>query len=159
VLANLTLDYSGNGSGYFSRESVAFMPARPHMPPPRPSALCIRRGAETESRIDPRQLHDQVGRFVAQLAAPSAELLGSGEEVLLLDVATGSQASTAPMPNGGWNVRQHGPLRLWDAVEDSILTWQAAGSPHQSAFGLTVTREGQRVWLGDPDGPSWRLPV
>ncbi|MEV6981183.1 ATP-grasp peptide maturase system methyltransferase [Sphaerisporangium sp. NPDC051017] len=159
VLANLTLDHAGNASGYFARESVAFMPARPHMPPPRPSALYLGRGVETESRIDPRRLHHPVGRFVAQLGAPSAVLLGAGDEIVLLDVATGSQAETAPAPDGGWVVRQHGPLRLWDAVEQSILTWQAAGSPHQSAFGLTVTREDQRVWLGAPDGPSWRLPV
>ncbi|MFD8527233.1 hypothetical protein ACFV0L_07450 [Streptosporangium canum] len=62
-------------------------------------------------------------------------------------------------PAGGWTVHQHGPLRLWDAVEDAILTWQAAGSPHQSAFGLTVTGDRQYVWLGEPDGPSWDLPA
>jgi hypothetical protein len=56
-------------------------------------------------------------------------------------------------------VRQHGPIRLWDAVEQAIQTWQKAGSPHQSAFGLTVTRDRQYVWLGDNNGPSWNLPV
>lgn len=30
----------------------------------------------------------------------------------------------------------------------------AAGSPDQSAFGMTVTREAQTVWTGDPGGPS-----
>jgi methyltransferase of ATP-grasp peptide maturase system len=159
VLANLTLDYSGTASGHFSEQSVAFMPARTHLPPPRPPVLHLARGAESESRIDPRVLDDEVGRFAAQLAAPSAELLGWGEEVILLDVATGSQAITAPASSGGWKVRQHGRLRLWDAVEDAILTWQRAGSPHQSEFGLTVTRDYQRVWLGDPEGPSWDLPV
>lgn len=48
---------------------------------------------------------------------------------------------------------------LWDAAEDAILAWQEAGSPHQSAFGLTVTRDRRYVWLGDPDGPSWNLPA
>ncbi|MEV4246068.1 hypothetical protein AB0J63_21960 [Streptosporangium canum] len=46
-----------------------------------------------------------------------------------------------------------------DAVEVAVLTWQAAGSPHQSAYGLTVTGERQYVWLGESDGPSWDLPV
>ncbi|GAA2210624.1 hypothetical protein GCM10009850_060830 [Nonomuraea monospora] len=50
-------------------------------------------------------------------------------------------------------------MRLWDGVEEAIRTWQEAGSPHQSEFGLTVDRDGQRVWLGDRAGPSWRLPA
>ncbi|MGJ6963432.1 hypothetical protein ACSDR0_16130 [Streptosporangium sp. G11] len=27
------------------------------------------------------------------------------------------------------------------------------------AYGLTVSGERQHVWLGDPGGPSWDLPV
>ncbi|MFI7135013.1 hypothetical protein ACIBQ1_55770 [Nonomuraea sp. NPDC050153] len=50
-------------------------------------------------------------------------------------------------------------FKLWDAVEDAILTWEEAGRPHQSGFGLTVTPEAQWVWLGEPDGPSWTLPA
>ncbi|TDC23222.1 hypothetical protein E1265_13460 [Streptomyces sp. 8K308] len=61
----------------------------------------------------------------------------------------------------GWSTsfRASGPLPLWNAVEDAILTWQAEGSPHPSGFGLTVSPEGQHVWLGSPDGPGWNLPV
>jgi len=55
-------------------------------------------------------------------------------------------------------VHQHGPIRLWDAIEKAITTWREAGNPHQSGFGLTVARESQRVWLGEPDGPRWELP-
>ncbi|WP_370682966.1 hypothetical protein [Streptomyces hygroscopicus] len=81
----------------------------------------------------------------------------SGEEVILVDVATGSQAWTEPAGDG-WSVHQDGPLRLWE-VEDALATWQTVGSPDQTAFGMTVTDETQRVWLGDPAGPSWRLPT
>ncbi|SDI56758.1 hypothetical protein SAMN05421505_1717, partial [Sinosporangium album] len=116
-------------------------------------------GEERESRIDPSILDDWTGCFVAQLGAPPAERMGAGDEVILLDVATGSQASSTKADSGGWKVRQHGPLRLWDAVENAIETWQKAGSPHQSEFGLTVSRSGQCVWLGEPDGPRWSLPV
>ncbi|WP_344972433.1 hypothetical protein [Streptosporangium fragile] len=41
----------------------------------------------------------------------------------------------------------------------SVLTWQGAGSPHQPAFGLTVTSDRRYVGLGDPGGPSWDLPA
>ncbi|WP_435880995.1 hypothetical protein [Streptosporangium subroseum] len=78
---------------------------------------------------------------------------------VLLDVGTGSRADNKPNPGGGWTVHRHGPLRLWDTVEDSVLMWQAAGSPHQSAFGLTVTKDRQYVWLGEPNGRSWDLPA
>ena len=77
---------------------------------------------------------------------------------ILLDVATGSRPPPPRSQGRRWLV-EHGPLRLWHAVEDAVLTWQFAGSPRQCGFGLTVTREGQRVWLGDPDGPSWNLPA
>ncbi len=159
AMAHLTLADDGTACGRFLPDDFAFMPARPHARPPR-SSYMIGLGTERESRIDPNVLDDHTGRFVAQLGAPSAEKLGFGDEIILLDVATGSQATTRRDPKGaGWLVRQHGPLRLWHAVEDAVLTWQYAGSPRQSGFGLTVTREGQRVWLGDPDGPSWNRPA
>ncbi|MFI0420125.1 ATP-grasp peptide maturase system methyltransferase [Spongiactinospora sp. 9N601] len=158
ALAHLTLADDGTASGHFDSHDVAFMAARPHLPPPRPTVLHLGRGEERRCRIDPNLLTGSTGRFVAQLGAPSADLISDGDEVLLLDVATGSQATTEPAGNG-WTVRQHGPLRLWDAVEEAVEVWLSAGSPHQSGFGLTVGRTGQRVWLGDLDGPSWWLPA
>ncbi|MFI7300855.1 DUF6415 family natural product biosynthesis protein [Streptomyces sp. NPDC050121] len=66
----------------------------------------------------------------------------------------------ARVVGGGWHAHQHGPLRLWDAVEDALAAWQDAGSPPQSDFGMTVDIDGtQHVWAGNPAGPSWRLPV
>ncbi|MEV0618659.1 ATP-grasp peptide maturase system methyltransferase [Nonomuraea sp. NPDC050404] len=159
ALAHLTLADDGTASGRFLADGVSFMPARPHARPPR-SSYVLGLGVERESTIDPNLLHGRTGRFVAQLGAPSAEKMGFGDQVILLDVATGSQATTRRNPDGeGWLVRQHGPLKLWHAVEDAVLTWLAAGAPDQSGFGLTVTREEQRVWLGNPDGPFWNLPV
>ncbi|MDX2825849.1 methyltransferase, partial [Streptomyces ipomoeae] len=118
-----------------------------------------RPGNTRPTRLDPCLLDDWTGQFLAQLAAPSAELMTTGDGVILVDVATGSQAWTEPAGNG-WQVHQHGPLRLWDAVEEALTTWQDAGAPPQSDFGLTVEVDGtQRVWLGEPGGPAWYLPV
>ncbi|MEU4836011.1 ATP-grasp peptide maturase system methyltransferase [Streptosporangium sp. NPDC023615] len=158
AFAHLTLGDDGTAEGRFLEDDVYFMTARPHGPPPMPAPL-LGIGDAGRSRIDPRVLDEAAGLFAGQLGAPSAMKLGSGEEVALLDVATGSQATVRPDPAGGWTVCQHGPLRLWDAVEDAVLPWRGAGSPHQSAYGLTVSRERQRVWLGEPGGPSWDLPV
>lgn len=99
------------------------------------------------------------GRFVAQPAAPSAERLGAGADQILLDVATGSQARTREAEGGdGWTVVQRCPLKLWNAVEDSVALWQAHGSPHLSEFGMTITADAQRVWLGAPDARAGHCP-
>ncbi|MBT2228978.1 ATP-grasp peptide maturase system methyltransferase [Nonomuraea sp. NEAU-A123] len=158
AFAHLTLDDMGNASGRFLGDDLYFMAARAHLPHPLSSTL-MPRGEPRQSRIDPNILDDETGLFVAQLAAPSAQRVGSGDETILVDVGTGSQAATRKVEGEGWTVCQHGPLRLWDAVEDAIEIWQGAGSPHQSGFGLTATPSWQRVWLGDIDGPSWNLPA
>ncbi|MEU8145204.1 hypothetical protein [Nonomuraea sp. NPDC048901] len=148
----------GTATGPFLADELSFMFARPHDRPPH-SHYLIGLGEQRESVVDPHVLNDPTGVFVAQLGAPSAEKMGAGDRIILLDVATGSQATTEPSPDGGWLVRQHGPLKLWDGVEEAVSTWEAAGKPPRSGYGLTVTGQGQKVWLGDPDGPSWNLPA
>lgn len=160
-LIRLTVGEDESAEGRFLPGYVAFMIARPHDRPPRGEPVFLLPGEERPSRIDPSLLDDWTGRFVAQLAAPSAEFLGRGAGQLLVDVATGSQARTRPADSDaeGWTVSQRGPLQLWSSVEEAILTWQDHGSPHLSEFGLTITEHGQRVWLTEPNGPSWALPV
>ncbi|WP_433891099.1 ATP-grasp peptide maturase system methyltransferase [Streptomyces sp. CA-111067] len=154
-LIRLTLDDEGAATGRFEGDRISYMLARPHERPPRPMFHRLP-GQSRASRVDPGLLQDWTGLFVAQLAAPSAEFWNSGNDgrVVLADVATGSQAWS-----DAGEVHQHGPLRLWDQVEDALLAWQGAGSPDQTAFGMTVTDETQTVWLGEPGGPNWQLPV
>ncbi|MFF0307021.1 methyltransferase domain-containing protein [Streptosporangium sp. NPDC004379] len=153
AFAHLTLADDGTASGRFLPDDLHFMTARPHGRPPLASPH-LGVGEVRDGRVDPRVLDDRTGVFVAQLAVPSAVRLGGGDEVVLWDVGTGSLAEVT-----AGTVRQRGPLRLWDAVEDAVLTWRAAGSPDQTAFGLTVTPARQYVWLGEPDGPNWDLPA
>lgn len=156
-LIRLTLDDAGGATGRFVGDRVSYMLARPHERPPRPTFHRLPGDIRT-THLDPGLLDDWTGHFVAQLAAPSAEFWMSGADVVLVDVATGSQAWTESAGDG-WSVHQNGPLRLWDEVETALLSWQAVGAPEQTAFGMTVTDTTQTVWLGEPDGPSWRLPV
>lgn len=157
-LIRLTLDDEGGATGRFTGERVGYMLARPHERPPRPDFF-RRAGEHRPCRVDPALLQDWNGQFVAQLGAPSAELMTTGEGVILLDTATGSQAWTRQTADG-WSVHQYGPLKLWDQVERALTTWQEAGSPGQSAFGMTVAPDHtQTVWIGEPTGPSWLLPA
>ncbi|MGW4378356.1 ATP-grasp peptide maturase system methyltransferase [Kitasatospora sp. NPDC004531] len=156
-LVHLTVADDGSASGHFTGEETSFMLARPHQPPPRPT-FTLHTGVTRPTGLDPALLWSWTGRFLAQLAAPSAELLGAGAQAILLDTATGSQAWTE-RSGPGWTVHQRGPLPLWDAVEHAFGRWEEAGRPGQQEFGLTVAGEDQWVWLGRPDGPSWQLPA
>lgn len=158
--ALVLLDVTGPGeaTGRFLTGQTGFMIARPHDRPPRPT-LDLLPGKERPTRIDPATLDSWTGAWVAQLAAPGAIRMGVGAQQILWDLATGSQARTAPDPTDGWAVTQRGPVALWDRVEQAVETWQAAGEPHQDRFGITVSAAGQRVWLGTEDGPGWDLPV
>ena len=158
-LVSLTVAEDGSATGRFTGETISYMLARPHQPPPR-STFFRYNGTTRTTDVDPLLLKDWTGHFVAQLGVPSAELLMTKDGALLIDVATGSQAWTEREPAGdSWTVHQHGPLRLWDQAENALLAWQAAGSPDQSAFSLTVTREAQTVWIGEQGGPGWELPA
>ncbi|KRV46502.1 methyltransferase [Wenjunlia vitaminophila] len=156
-MIRLTIEEDGTAIGRFTGDQVAYMLARPHDRPPRP--MFYRHEGDTRpSQVNPDLLEDWTGCFVSQLAAPSAELVGTSDGVALVDVATGSQAWTE-RTSEGWMVHQDGPLRLWDQVEEALTVWLEAGSPDQAAFGMTVTDWDQVVWLGSADGPKWRLPT
>ncbi|GAA0318496.1 protein-L-isoaspartate(D-aspartate) O-methyltransferase [Actinoallomurus spadix] len=49
-----------------------------------------------------------------------------------------------------WDVLQGGPRALWQEVEAAYRWWAGADRPDVTRFGLTVTPDGQRVWLDDP---------
>ncbi|WP_449195314.1 methyltransferase domain-containing protein [Streptomyces sp. NRAIS3] len=53
----------------------------------------------------------------------------------------------------GDSVRQAGPRQLWDEVEAAWRWWEEQERPSRDRFGLTVDRDGQRVWLDSADHP------
>jgi protein-L-isoaspartate O-methyltransferase len=50
-------------------------------------------------------------------------------------------------------VYQSGARRLWDEVEAAWHWWDGQGRPDVDRFGLTVSADGQRIWLDSPDNP------
>ncbi|MCP9209234.1 ATP-grasp peptide maturase system methyltransferase [Streptomyces cucumeris] len=165
-LLRLTVGDDGTAEGTFLPGTVSFMIARPQAAPAlsHVSDPLDQPADERPTRFGPEVLSEWLPQFIAQLAAPSAQYLGistDGGPMLdhLVDVSRRSFATLLPDGQGAFLVRQGGPARLWDAVEDALGTWRRAGSPPQTAFGLTVTPERQRVWLTDPGGPSWPLPI
>ncbi|RFS86287.1 hypothetical protein D0T12_06685 [Actinomadura spongiicola] len=78
----------------------------------------------------------------------------TGEATLWLLDAAGpgcSWASVDHVPGeDAFVVEQAGGRRLWDEVEAAYFQWLRWGRPALTRFGLTVTSDGQRVWLDEP---------
>lgn len=165
-LVRLTVGDDGTAEGRFLPGTVSFMIARPQAAPVLGSVsdLLGQAAHERPARFGPEVLSEWTPQFLAQLAAPGAQYLGmsvDGGPMLdhLVDLAGPSFVTLLPDGEETFTVRQGGPVRLWDAVEDAVDTWRRVGSPPQTVFGLSVEPGRQRVWLGDPDGPSWPLPA
>ncbi|MDX3585096.1 ATP-grasp peptide maturase system methyltransferase [Streptomyces europaeiscabiei] len=164
-LLKLTVGEGGTAEGRFLPGTVSFMIARPHAAPSLSGVgdLLTQEAYERPAQVGPEVLADWTARFVAQLAVPGAQYIGmsvDGGPMLdhVVDLATGAFATLVPDGEGGFLARQGGPERLWDAVEESVGAWRDAGVPPQTGFGMTVTTNRQRVWLGSPEGRGWELP-
>ncbi len=147
-LARLTVGDEGVARGRFLGGQVSFMLARPQLPPPLGMLPDLESGEERPARLGADVLDDWDARFVAQLAAPRTQRLsltpaGTTQHVLV-DVEAGAWAALT-QDGEQWTVRQGGPGRLWDEVEDHLLRWRADGSPDLGRFEIVVTPEGQRI--------------
>lgn len=71
--------------------------------------------------------------------------------VTLHDPLSGSWARCQVKSKVGPQViTQYGPRRLWNEVEEARTWWVREGKPGLDRFGVTVSPEGQSMWLGDP---------
>lgn len=96
-----------------------------------------------DAGIDAGILENRAARFVAQTTAPGAQRLDLGNQgQLLVDTDAGSWALLQPGPHG-WRVRQGGPERIWDPIEDHLLRWRHDGSPALHQFRITITPDGR----------------
>jgi methyltransferase of ATP-grasp peptide maturase system len=159
-LAKLTVQDDGVATGAFLPGAVSFMHARAHHAAPPSGDLAARAAypdTERPTRIAPDVLDEWMPAFLAQLAAPGAQLVravhgGGQSRVYLFDVGREAFAAFDQSADGACAVRQGGPVALWDDVEGAITTWRVAGSPGIEAFGIRVTRAEQAVWLDTPEG-------
>ncbi|MCX4676961.1 ATP-grasp peptide maturase system methyltransferase [Streptomyces sp. NBC_01433] len=152
-LARLTVHDDGTASGRFLGGGVSFMLARPQTPPPLGVLPDLDRGDERRTLIGADILGSWNERFVAQLAAARAQYVrldrNGRTEHVLLDAEAGSWAVLWADGSDGWAVRQGGPDRLWDAVEDHVSRWCADGSPSLERFEINVTPSRQSItWPG-----------
>ncbi|MFJ9346863.1 ATP-grasp peptide maturase system methyltransferase [Streptomyces sp. NPDC101237] len=159
----LTVAEDGTAEGPLLAGTVSFMPVRAHAAPAfgNPAhwaaglpdrARPARYGPERISAADSEAFHL---RFLAQCALPQTQMTSVGTLVLLVDVVSGSVASLTPCDDG-WQVREAGPVRLWERVEEVVEAFDSAGRPGAELFRLRVGGGEQR--LSNPRMPGLELP-
>lgn len=167
--ARVLLTVSGpDASGPLLPGTISFMAARTHQRPepgnPSHWASLTRDARPREVHHDWMRLNEATeagffGRFIAQLAAPGAQLAtDGGDGVYLVDVATGSVAAFSSGPAES-TVRQVGPRRLWDDIEAAWNAWDAIGRPGPEAFRMRVSQGEQVIEHPDATGLTFRMPA
>ncbi|MGW5333435.1 ATP-grasp peptide maturase system methyltransferase [Streptomyces bauhiniae] len=147
-LVRLTVQEDGTASGPVLAGGVHFMLARPQLPPVLGLLPDLSGGKERGALVGANVLDDWVTRFVAQFAVPAAQRLrlstDGRDEHVLIDVESESWAALHE-GDGHWTVRQGGPVALWDAVEEGLGRWRAAGVPGLERATVRVTPESQSI--------------
>ncbi len=169
TVVRLIMNNDGAATGRFLPRFVSFMPLRPGVntfPPVRPQPTPADDPVDSVSQVDPKLLQwDGQVSFVTQWHLPNVTFRyvygDDGQDGIQLDAPDGSvtQAWHTPADNG-FQVRQAGPRRLWDRVEEAVAFWQQAGRPNYDRFGITATATEQYVWYDHPDSKHrWQLPT
>ncbi|MEV5339118.1 ATP-grasp peptide maturase system methyltransferase [Streptomyces sp. NPDC052676] len=115
---------------------------------------------ERTTEVPPTLLDAWMPAFLAQLAAPGTQLVlacanDGHDRRYLFDSERESFAAFAQDGTGGWTVRQGGPIALWDAIEQTLVRWKAAGRPDISAVRLHVTDQAHTYWIEEGCELRW----
>ncbi|MER7795122.1 ATP-grasp peptide maturase system methyltransferase [Streptomyces sp. NPDC097640] len=159
----LTVDGDGTAEGRLLPGTISFMSARTHAAPAfgNPAhwaadlPAAARRAEHGPERITAATESAFQLRFLAQCSVPGAQMTQVGEVMHLVDVVSRSAATLTPGEDG-WQVREGGPVRLWERIEKIITAYDAAGRPDPTTFTLHVHPDGQH--LRHPQMPNLSLP-
>ncbi|MFD8002975.1 ATP-grasp peptide maturase system methyltransferase [Streptomyces mirabilis] len=148
----LTVGADGTAEGQLLGGTVSFMSARTHAAPVFGNPAHWAAGLPDKfrtTRHSPERISAATEeafhlRFLAQSAVPDAQMTTVGEVVHLVDVVTGSAATLTP-GDGGWQVREGGPVKLWERIERVLDAYDAADRPGPETFSLHVYGGGQHL--------------
>ena len=128
----------------------------------------VHAGIRSTTYLEPLPWSSLVPWFLTQASLPSELTFGyrgatkHGPEWAVFSARDGSWCAVGMQADvaGKREVRQEGPVNLWDEFEATHRTWDRLGRPGWDRLGLTVTPDGlHRVWLDDPDSDvEWSLP-
>ncbi|MEE1931300.1 ATP-grasp peptide maturase system methyltransferase [Streptomyces sp. TRM 70351] len=159
----LTVAQDGTAEGPLLPGTVSFMSARTHAAPafgnPAHWATDLPDKART-ARHRPGRITDATReafhlRFLAQSTVPHTQMVTVGQVVHLVDVVTGSAATLTP-EDETWQVREGGPVNLWQRIENLLDAYDAAGTPAPETF--TLHARDRELLLRHPQMPTLTLP-
>jgi methyltransferase of ATP-grasp peptide maturase system len=160
----LTVHVEGRAAGPLLAGTISFMPARIHAPPRYGNPghwAALTEGAPTRTarhspeRISGATKEDFFTQFLAQCAVPNTQQITLDGQVHLIDAVSGAVALLTPQGET-WQVRQAGPLHLWDRIEAALDAYDAAQRPAPDEFTVVVDVSGQRI--EHPGMPPLPLP-
>ncbi|MFE6912216.1 ATP-grasp peptide maturase system methyltransferase [Streptomyces erythrochromogenes] len=153
-LAKVTVNDDGTAEGRIIGRA-SFMQARSQAAVPVSGDLSARTAyadSERQTKVSPLMLDEWMPAFLAQLAAPGAQLVraATSEGARLLCLFDPNRESFAEFTadGDGWQVRQGGPVALWDDIEQALTAWQEAGRPDITAVRLLITNRAHTYWIG-----------
>ncbi|MGH3897534.1 MAG: methyltransferase domain-containing protein [Pseudonocardiaceae bacterium] len=160
VMARLVVHDDGTASGCLS-SNLAFMRLRAQQEPPCP--LDDGETGDAQDTTTNLWVYEVIGDFSGALTVgllvPRCHKIVEDDPddeyhhlVRVHDPATRSWA-TVDVHRGlaAYPVRQHGPRRLWDEIEQAHAWWVQHGRPTYTRLGVTVTDAQQWAWLDHPD--------
>ncbi|WP_180687521.1 ATP-grasp peptide maturase system methyltransferase [Streptomyces gossypiisoli] len=159
----LTVAEDGTAEGSLLPGTISFMPARTHAAPAFGNPADWAAGLSEKprsARHSPERFTTTTEeafhlRFLAQTAVPDTQMITIDGVVRLVDVVSGSAATLTP--NGDvWEVREGGPVKLWERIEDVLDAFDAADRPGPETFTMHVYDGGQH--LRHPQMPGLPLP-
>ncbi|MFG2297640.1 hypothetical protein [Streptomyces sp. NPDC048603] len=164
-LAKVTVREDGTADGQFIAHA-SFMQARSQAVTPIAGDLSSRvaySDSEWQALVTPADLDEPMPAFLIQLAAPAAQVLRvrAGDGTPRVHLFDPHRESFAELVQDGaaWTVRQGGPVRPWDDVEQVLLRWDGFGRPDVTAVQLRVTERSHTYWIADSPDLHWCHPV
>ncbi|MGH3912238.1 MAG: hypothetical protein ACRDTC_02320 [Pseudonocardiaceae bacterium] len=128
----------------------------------------VQGGTRSTTHLDPLPWSSLVPWFLAQARMPGELAFGyrgateQGPEWAVFSARDGSWCAVRMHVDGTGEleVRQDGPVKMWNEFEATHKMWDELGRPSWDRLGLTVTPDGRhQVWLDEPDSDfRWTLP-
>lgn len=156
--------------GRFLPKWAGFMPIRgTDAAPDDASALAdVEAGARSTTRLEPLPWRALVPWFLAHSRLPHGLAFGYrgaggiGPEWAIFTAGDGSWCAVRMQADddGTRQLRQGGPVAVWEVFEHAHRQWDALGRPGWDRLGLTVLPDGFHcVWLDESDGAyRWAMP-
>ncbi|MFB6815339.1 ATP-grasp peptide maturase system methyltransferase [Streptomyces sp. NPDC056347] len=160
-LAKVTVGENGTAEGAVIGRS-SFMQARAQAVTPVAGDLSARTAyadSERAALVSPLVLEEWMPAFLAQLAAPAAQLVrasrGDGSPLRYLFDPERESFAEFIADGDSWTVRQGGPVALWDGIERSLVAWRDAGAPGIETVRLRVTGGSHLYEIGRNPSLRW----